>query len=78
MPFPKRLQRTATNVGNVLVLLEDPGAGHTARFEVEIRYSDGTVETVKGDLLPHLTPAQTAQLRAFMATMRAKAVAELL
>lgn len=78
MAFQKRPQRAPTNIGNVLITLEDSGTDQTARFEVEVRYSDSTVETTKGDLLPQLTAGQKGQLQAFMAAMRAKAVAELL
>ena len=78
MVFQKWPQRTPSNIGNVLITLEDNGTDQTVHFEVDVRYSDGTTETTKGDLLPHLTAGQQGQLRAFMAAMRAKAAVELL
>jgi len=87
--FSKQPTRTPTSIGNVSIILKDwpakaagatpaVAAGQSAHFAVDVVYSDGTTEQVRGNLVPHLTAGQAQGLVDFITDMRAKAVAELL
>jgi hypothetical protein len=62
---------------------EDPeGAGYTparkeAWYRIEVSMSDGSIKTLQGDLVPHLSGAQITGLMDFMTDVRAKAEAEI-
>ena len=49
------------------------------RFHIQVNDQNGhKLKNIKGDLQPHLTAAQITQLQAFLDTMVAKAIAEIL
>lgn len=78
--FGRLAQRSAQSIGTIRVQLVDVGDGQrdTATYEAVVIYDDGSHSTIRGSLLPHLSPAQTMALRQFMASLRAKAEAEML
>lgn len=82
MALPREAARTPTAIGDIRITLIDPdptgSEPQAAGYEFQLRYSDGSVEMRRGDLTPHLTQQQISSLVAFMAAMRAKAVAEVL
>lgn len=82
MAFTREATRTAAAVEVVSCTFVSPnpssGASMSASFTVIIKFSDGSSETRNGDLLPHLTPAQTTTVTAFVASLRTKAIAEFL
>jgi hypothetical protein len=76
-------------IGTVSIVLKDwpakpagvspaVAAGQSAHFAVDVVYSDGSTEQVRGNLGPHLTAGQLSALVDFLAAMRAKAIAEIL
>lgn len=84
MAFQEEPTRTPESIGAIAVILKDKpatgeeGAIKSAHFDVKVVLSDGTVVTRRGDLQPHLTPAQIDGLLAFMADLRAQAEVEIL
>lgn len=82
MTFSREEAITPVAIAGIEVTLidPDPTRGELARatFEVRIRLSNGETVLRAGDLATHITPAQRTSLLAFMATLRAKAVAEVL
>lgn len=82
MAFSKEPVRTPTGIADIEVRLYSPDptseAQSGASFAVQVRYSDGSVKVLTGDLVPHLTTQQINSLLSFMAAMRTKAVAEIL
>lgn len=82
MTFPTQPIRTPVAIGDIIVELQQPnpdGGGQSRAFyTVQVIHSDGTRHTLTGDLVPHLTQAQIDGLLAFMASMRVKAVDEIL
>jgi hypothetical protein len=82
MAFDKMAVPTPTKIADISVELFSPdptGEGTpSAKYSVQVTMSDGTVKVLTGELTPHLTQAQTTSLLAFMSSMRAKAIAEIL
>lgn len=79
MAFTKETARTPVAIEDIEVrLFTTATGGQTADFSVQVRFDDGSLVVRTGDLLPHLTQAQSNQLQTFMATLRSKAVSELL
>jgi hypothetical protein len=82
MAFSRERAHTPVSIADVTVNLysPDPAEGGTSRAEysVQVRYSDGSINLVAGNLAPHLSNAQINGLLSFMTDMRAKAVAEIL
>lgn len=77
---------TPTEIGDISVVLADlpttpdldPADQKQARYEVQIFHDDGSVKTVGGDLLPHLTGEQQTMLAQFLDDVRVLAVAIIL
>ncbi|MBU2060140.1 MAG: hypothetical protein KKB38_20710 [Gammaproteobacteria bacterium] len=82
MTFPPAVVKTPIDIGNVVIILKDgevEGAPfQTAHFHLDVKYNDGSTAHRRGDLAPHLTPAQISALQDFMSDMRIKAEEELL
>ena len=89
MAFTRKPTKTPTAIGNVSIVLKDwpsraaglepaVAAGQSAHFAVVVVFDDGSVEQVRGNLVPHLTAGQITTIQGFLATLRAKAAAELL
>lgn len=82
MAFDLIPAKTASKIIDNSVQLFDPdpdgdeiqGIG----YSVQVRYSDGSLEVEKGDLVPHLTGAQISALQDFMASLRVQANSEFL
>ncbi len=82
MAFSREAARVPVAIAGISVQLYSPDpTGYevaAASYSVQVRYNDGTISVLTGDLVPHLTPAQVNGLLAFLADMRAKAIAEIL
>ena len=83
MPLPRQVTKTPDSIEDIsieLYQLDDGDGTFTpgARYSVQVRYSDGDLDVITGDLVPHLTPAQINTLLTFIADMRTKAEAEVL
>ncbi len=78
MPFPKPSHPVPTQVGTIVIYIKDPTgvpADRTAHFELRLTDSEGNViDTVQGNLVPHLTPAQLSGLQTLMNDLRVKAL----
>lgn len=82
MAFTRETPRTPLAIADIAITLFDPdptGAEPpAASYSVQVRFSDGSINVLTGDLVPHVTTTQINQLLAFMASLRVKAVAEIL
>lgn len=82
MDFPRLVPPTAQRIGDIVIELYSPGVGSEhpagARYTVKVWMSDGSVKELRGDLVPFLTQQQINGQLAFLDTMRARAVAEIL
>jgi hypothetical protein len=50
----------------------------TARYRVGVLYSNGEIRYLEGDLVPYLTSGEINSLLSFMATLRTRAIAQIL
>lgn len=84
MAFTKEVVRSPVSIGDISIDLFDPDPNAIeieqkgATYNVQIRYSDGVIETRSGNLLPHITTAQRNGLQSFMASLRTQAATEFL
>ena len=83
MPLPQALTRTPEAIEDISITLTDyiatdEPARQTATYEVQVKYDDGSITVMNGDLVPHLTPAQITGLMDFVDSMRTKAEEEIL
>lgn len=82
MAFVREPVKTPNAIGDIGIELFNPDPTGTgvagATYSVQVRYSDGSLSVLTGNLVPHLTQAQINSLLAFTAAMRTKAVAEIL
>ena len=82
MAFIKEQSKVPSSIGDISVVitdLEDPTENDQVHYSVQVLQTDGSIFRVAtGNLVPHLTQNQINSLVAFMATLRAKAEAELL
>ncbi len=84
MAFEREVSKVATGIGHIRVILESDVVGsgnevrYTTRFELVIRFSDGSSKCRSGNLMSQLTPAQKAGLRQFMESLRAGAEDQIL
>ena len=90
MAFEQVEPKVPSAIGDISITLTDhiaiagPGGGpvdawQEIGFNVQVLNGDGQImRTVSGNLAPHLTQPQIDQLKAFVATIRAKAEAEIL
>lgn len=82
MAFERQAARTPVAIAGIEIRLYSPDPlGERppgAEYAVQVRYSDNSVDAVRGDLVPHLTQGQISALLAFMDDMRTKANTEIL
>ena len=82
MAFSQESNRTPTAIGTLHIVLQDPDgvAGNRgARYVIEVEDQNGDVmRTLNGDLVPHLSQAQTDAIQNFMDAIRVKAESEVL
>lgn len=86
MAFDKQQPVTAQRVGAITVTLFDPdptlppGTGQVqqAHAAIDVVLSDGSTKTVHADIAQHFTATVLNQLKAFVASVRTKAIAEIL
>ncbi len=88
MAFTTIPDKTATKIIDISVHLFDPDPTRQtvidgdetqgARFTVQVEFNDGSLDPKKGDLVPHITPAQISALQAFMDSLRTQANDEFL
>ena len=83
MAFQQQTTITATEIRNITVYLKDAfdeqGTPYqSAHFQVQILMSDGRELSRRGDLVPHITPAQRQGLLDFMDSLRTQAANEIL
>lgn len=83
MAFTQEPTRTPQAIGSVVVILKDAfneeGSPYqSAHFDIQVELSDGSVIVRRGDLVPHITPAQRSALMTFMEGLRTQAEQEVL
>jgi hypothetical protein len=82
MAFTQEPVRTPVAIADISIQLfdPDPTGTETARalYSVQVRYNTGEVRALTGDLVPHLTTQEINSLLAFMATLRTRAIAQIL
>ena len=84
MPLPQAATRTPESIEDLSITLTDyiatdeEPAHQTADYSVQVRYDDGEIKVLTGDLVPHLSSAQRTALMGFMDTLRVKAEEEIL
>ena len=84
MPLPQAETRTPDKIEDLSIILTDyvaageEPAKQTAYYSVQVRYSDGSIKEMTGDLVPHLTSSRITALKGFMDEMRTKAEEEIL
>jgi hypothetical protein len=82
MAFTQEAPRTPTAIADIEVRLFSPDplgeATPAAEYSVQVRYSDGNIRALTGNLVPHLTQAQINALLNFMASLRTQAVDQIL
>lgn len=70
MAFEKIQTVTHENVGDIKITLRN---ANSASYSIKIIMSDGSIQTVNGDLVPHLDVSQRTGLIALMDDVRIKA-----
>ena len=83
MAFNPQAASAPTAVGNIVIILKDAfdeeGAPYqSAHFQINIQMSDGRTVHRRGDLVPHITPAQRQGLMDFMVALRMQAGLQIL
>ncbi len=84
MPLPQAITRIPESIADLSVVLTDyvadgdQEARQEGRFEVQVKYTNGEIKLIQGDLLPHLDVSQKSSLSQFMQFLRIKAEQEIL
>lgn len=89
MTFPKQQNATPSSIGAITVTLFDPdplqptGGGllvltQSANAEIDVLMSDGSHKVYRADIAEHFPTATINQLKAFVASVRTKSIAEIL
>jgi len=82
MAFTPEQPKTPASIGDISIVLTDYADIEeldTADYEIQVLQADGSLfHLASGNLVPHLTAGQISTLQAFIADMRAKAIAEIL
>lgn len=82
MSFEKEPIRTPAAIADLEVRLYSPDPLGTeqagAFFSVQVRYNDGSMRVLTGDLLPHISAQRKTSLNQFMNDLRQQAIAEIL
>ena len=84
MPLPQAETRIPEAIEDISIVLTDyvatldEVAHQTAHYNVQVKYSDGSIKVMLGNLVPHLTQAQIDGLMGFMDELRTKAESEII
>ena len=83
MPLPQAATRTPEAIEDLSITLTDyiatdEPAHQSADYSVQVKYNNGEITVMAGDLVPHLSSAQRTALMGFMDTLRVKAEEEIL
>jgi len=81
IPFDAEPSRMPTSIGRIKIELADEDGttgGYAAYYEAQVVMDDGTRRTRRGNLVPHLTPAQRTALIGFVQDLRTQAEAQIL
>jgi len=90
MSLPQAISRNPIAIEDISITLTDyiavdegpfnpaSPAHKGARYNVQVRYDDGEIKVMTGNLVPHLTQAQIDGLMGFMDDLRTKAESEIL
>ena len=88
MPLPVAVTRIPESIADLSVVLTDfienqaeegePEVFQTGRFEVQVKYTNGEIKLIQGNLVPHLTAGQKTALMGFLTSLRVKAEEEIL
>lgn len=78
MAFEQEPTRGPAGIGELIIVLKDSfdeeGQPYqSASFRIGVVMSDGSVVLRRGDLVPHITPAQRQGLLDFVANLRVQA-----
>lgn len=82
--FDKAISRTPVAIRDLSVVLVDyvaageQPARQEARYEVQVEYSTGEIVVKSGNLVPYITTTQINALKAFLTSLRAQAVTQIL
>ena len=75
--IPEAIEDVSVTLTDYIAVGEEP-AHKSAEYSVQVRYDNGEIKVLSGDLVPHLTAEQIDALMGFMDDMRVKAEAEIL
>jgi hypothetical protein len=83
MPLPQAETRTPDTIEDFSITLTDyiatdEPAHQSADYSVQVKYDNGDIKVMTGDLVPHLSSGQITALMGFMDDMRTKAEEEIL
>jgi hypothetical protein len=83
MPLPQAETRTPDTIEDISITLTDyiatdEPAHQSADYSVQVKYDNGDIKVMTGDLVPHLSSGQITALMGFMDDMRTKAEEEIL
>ncbi len=82
MTFERQEPVTAVSIGRITTTLNDPAPGsgeaQSARANIEVLMSDGSTRYINANVAEHFSNTVLNQLIAFVASVRNKAVAEIL
>jgi hypothetical protein len=82
--FPKQqaVTLTPTAITDLVVTLRSPDTRgsepSSAAYRVGVLHSNGEIRYLEGDLVPYLTSGEINSLLNFMATLRTRAIAQIL
>ena len=81
--MPQAETRTPDKIEDISIILTDyvaaiEPAHQSADYSVQVKYNDGTIKVMNGDLVPHLTTSRITALKSFMDEIRTKAEEEIL
>lgn len=80
--FERQAARTPVAIADISVQLYQPepntGRQPGASYSVQVRYSNGEINVLEGNLVPYLTQGEIDALLGFMASLRTRAIAEIL
>lgn len=89
MAFTPESTKIPSGIGNIVVILKDAVeveviggtlelAYQSAHYQLVVEFDDDSAKQRRGDLVPHITPAERTMLMDFMDTLRARADAQIL
>ena len=84
MAFEPERTRAPSGIGTIRIIVESNVASigaqvaHDARFDLVIKFSDGSSKWRSGDLMSHLKQSEKIGLSHLMASLRDRAIEEIL